>query len=1470
MSLLGAFCTESFAQDPWAGFNRPGNIIDVSEQDCVGPMAAGQFKAKQSWVTTSGTDKYYYGFSIPLVGDVDGDGKPEVLALGTDGTYTGLNPTASRIDIISGVGTVKATIPFGDATTGFRYAYSTSFHGSPSTIAIGKANASDAYPCIILTTSGSSTQMGKIACWRYNGSTYELVWSKTGTDRFHYNNGTALTNFCYPMPHIADFDGDGNAELLVYNKIYDLASGTFRVQTEDLNTANVGRRWWYNNNGGGYEDHLGMMAVADLDNDGKVEIAAGNKVYKVVNNSGTWSVTPYTYNFSITGFGDNPPSYYGDGFTGVADMDGDGKLEVVTLGVSLETPYRNWKVRVYAWKPDFSGANNHTLVGAQTIAFYILEGTFGMPFLGDINGDKKVINGKLLPEVCFIHGQLDAGSEVAGYWTPKIHPLSPGLNDTDIRRNSGGRRCFVSALTLDPNESTIENKLKLSWMMEAWDGSQCTGITTFDFANEGRQLVVYRDEQTLRVIDAGVKDYVTLDEVITSPNTSIRMKNDVHSYTAYEYPVVADINGDGGADFITLGNQGVYVTGSNAYMFEGDGAAFVGAPPVWNQFVYFPTLVNNDLSISAKPMPITTVFQKCAVDADGNPTTDCKSIAPYNGTLLQQPIVRNDNFYPAVLMPDLVPSDLQFSGFTANSITISFKVTNNGSAAISNNAPISFYYGTSLETAQLLTTKKILDSSTNNTTSIYPTDASNPAPTLTYTFTGLSFDPRNKMFWIQLTDNGDKTVPATGYYECVKADNVINGGILQANNDAITGLYAGSYQDVDVLANDFYSCTTPTIKIKSYSAKTYAYPLNGKIRVWLDPDATGTVSVTYAITCDGITESNVATASGTITAGPDPNAVATAVWTGAANDQDWQNINNWTVTPSGRTKIINSTDVTIAAGKTNYPELQMGTRAACNKITFEPGAEVGKPMILKYNEARVQLTLPSNRWNMVTPPLMNFYSGDFYHENSPKRGVVAGEYTVYQQLYQTNNPQTSAIIDAGSWSSPFRDLDISYPIGMGVAVWIDDNQPIGSTTNVPFKFPVESITNTQYSYYDANPLSPTYGSATRQSAVLTRTSQYKFAFDTALQSDTTFKMTVNKGGDESYNSVVIGNPLMSHLDPVKFQEANPALAKSFKVLRTATESEGNVVDVYYTYQIDETTGAITSPDETGVSDLKIAPMQSIIFDKASQLTNSQVSITPDMSLTAPQYQLRASANEDNLFRIHAYNGKFRNSSMLFRYNETSSNSFVINEDVWTTLPEANLNNNKENTTMASIVYALVNKNNNPVATSINSVGDLDQAMEIGVSTAVSTNKLKLEFADYKNFPASGIWFEDRMNKDANGNSYIQNIQENPVYEFTNENNDAGAGRFYIYFNPKAPSGTEDISTDRNTIQIHNTGKMITVLSGNSQSIQTVSVYNLQGQLVVFKKGLNQLHVTFSVPESGVYIVKATTEKEQSNRKVLIQ
>ena len=285
----------------------------------------------QPWAIVQGRASEYrsHMYAQPLVGDIDHDGRSEVITAG----YQAVPQRSSSIVIYDDQMQYVATI-----STPQMFVYG----GYP--IAIADVDR-DGFGEIFVHADN-----GFVYCYRYNGTTSTNVWTS--------NNATAAVQRSAILI-IADINGDGHSVICALNKIFNAETGVELLALPEIigqsDFANVG--------------YTAMPVFADYDNDGILELAGGNKVYKlqISNYSGTTGNTAELWK-TISGNGT------GDGVTSTADIDMDGFLDVVVVRNNY----------MYAWKP-YTGINsNPTLISACT---YPSSYPGSRALLADVNND---------------------------------------------------------------------------------------------------------------------------------------------------------------------------------------------------------------------------------------------------------------------------------------------------------------------------------------------------------------------------------------------------------------------------------------------------------------------------------------------------------------------------------------------------------------------------------------------------------------------------------------------------------------------------------------------------------------------------------------------------------------------------------------------------------------------------------------------------------------------------------------------------------------------------------------------------------------------------------------------------------------------------------------------------------------------------------------------------------------------------
>lgn len=177
-----------------------------------------------------------------------------------------------------------------------------------------------------------------------------------------------------------------------------------------------------------------------------------------------------------------------------------------------------------------------------------------------------------------------------------------------------------------------------------------TSLTVFDFDGNGANEVVYRDETTLRVLSGG-----TLTNVVAPLSCN--------SNTDIEYPLVVDANGDGQTEILVACGNSLVLFGNGQI-----GEQWVPSRKIWNQFSYFYTNINDDLSI-----PIEQQAQQLVGDS-----------IVLNRFLSQY----GDN---DILLPDADLQILSAANAPPDSSDITIQICNIGNNVLPAQTPITFY-----------------------------------------------------------------------------------------------------------------------------------------------------------------------------------------------------------------------------------------------------------------------------------------------------------------------------------------------------------------------------------------------------------------------------------------------------------------------------------------------------------------------------------------------------------------------------------------------------------------------------------------------------------------------------------------------------------------------------------------------------------------------------------------------------------
>jgi len=438
------------------------------------------------------------------------------------------------------------------------------------------------------------------------------------------------------------------------------------------------------------EGSLSLTIAAHLDADtNNLELAAGYTIYKVniVNPLGMAGNSMTPYNINVDGL-------LRDGLTTIADINQDGQLDVIVTSRGNDVD-----ARLYSYYLD---GTTPTLIARTTLpnGGGPQEGHVGTPFTGDIDG---------------------SGTPTIGL-TRAYRLLTYKYNGTQT--------------------------FQLNWMVNTNDQSGETGLTMFDFNQDGTQEIVYRDETDLKIINGSGLAPVTLAFFTCTSGTGL------------ERPIVGDIDNTGTTKIcVSCGPQ---ITGKVEVFSAPTGQqAWAPSRAIWNQYGYHIFNINDDLTVPQYPFNNATF-------ANGM----------NNNFFVQASFIDSTGFfYQWAANLNAIIHCVNYNPQT-NLYTVVFDLYNDSNATLDAppGVPIAFFNGNPETTGALIGLYY-----TNTQINIGQTISN-----LTYTFSGGGLSNFTQLYVVVNTDGSQTGVPYLPQFfdlaECDYINNIENAPIIPPTN----------------------------------------------------------------------------------------------------------------------------------------------------------------------------------------------------------------------------------------------------------------------------------------------------------------------------------------------------------------------------------------------------------------------------------------------------------------------------------------------------------------------------------------------------------------------------------------------------------------------------------------------------------------------------------------------------------------
>jgi len=294
------------------GVEMPDNIV----------VACSVFPPAIEWgiENTWSSENIVSNLIIPLVGDLNDDGIPEIVCFGAAGRLPYQNRQTSPTVLVYDGAThsLLATITLPSAVS--------EYEGAP----FGLVKMPNRTGLIVTASVDYKLRAYDIT----SGTINTPVWVSD------IDYGSVIGDYAVNIG-FADFDKDGNPEIFVRDKIYNASTGKLLATATGGSNAGLSYAHWSQNT----NCKLSSPIAADVDNDGMLDLILGNEIYTVnITNPGGTIGNSITLLKTVT----PPAGVIADGHAQVVDFNKDGYLDILISNRDIAT-HVGGKFSMYVW-----------------------------------------------------------------------------------------------------------------------------------------------------------------------------------------------------------------------------------------------------------------------------------------------------------------------------------------------------------------------------------------------------------------------------------------------------------------------------------------------------------------------------------------------------------------------------------------------------------------------------------------------------------------------------------------------------------------------------------------------------------------------------------------------------------------------------------------------------------------------------------------------------------------------------------------------------------------------------------------------------------------------------------------------------------------------------------------------------------------------------------------------------------------